>query len=45
MQFDRRFLMIVGAALLIIIIAYSSGIMGKGEEPPIAPTEQPAQTQ
>ena len=45
MQIDRRFLMIVGAALLIIIIAYSSGIMGNGEEPPSAPTEQPAQTQ
>ena len=45
MQSDKRFLVIVGAALLVIIIAYSSGLFGNGGEPEVAPMEQPTQTQ
>ena len=45
MQFDRRLLMVIGAVLLIVLIAYSSGFFGSGGEPEVAPSEETTQTQ
>jgi len=45
MQIDKRLWYVIGAVVLIILIAYNTGYIGGGGETEVAPTAQEAPMQ